>query len=156
MKIHSVFGRRCGGGAALVWLILFFTFGAEREALAQRRMLAPCPSSPNCVCSDDPDPDRRIAPLKLAAPPDAAWDALKELLRSLPRVTVTRAGESGIEAQAESRVFGFVDDLAFQLHPTEETIAVRSASRTGYYDFGVNRRRVEEIRDRLRAARVVE
>jgi uncharacterized protein (DUF1499 family) len=43
-------------------------------------------------------------------------------------------------------VFGFVDDLELHLRAAEGVIAVRSASRLGYSDLGVNRRRIEDLR----------
>ena len=57
-----------------------------------------------------------------------------------------------LHVECRSKIFGFVDDLEFQLQAAQGLIAVRSASRTGYYDFGVNRRRVEALRAALRAA----
>jgi uncharacterized protein (DUF1499 family) len=48
-------------------------------------------------------------------------------------------------------VFGFIDDVEFHLRPAERLIAVRSASRVGKYDFGVNARRIESVRQALRA-----
>jgi uncharacterized protein (DUF1499 family) len=56
-----------------------------------------------------------------------------------------------LHAQSRSLLFRFVDDIEFQLRADEQLIAVRSASRIGYYDWGVNRRRVERIRELLRA-----
>jgi uncharacterized protein (DUF1499 family) len=56
-----------------------------------------------------------------------------------------------LHAQSQSLLFGFVDDIELQLRADEQLIAVRSASRIGYYDWGVNRRRVERIRELLRA-----
>ena len=48
-----------------------------------------------------------------------------------------------------SSVFGFVDDVEFYFDDCKKTIHVKSASRTGFYDLGVNRRRVEKIRKRF-------
>ena len=60
------------------------------------------------------------------------------------------ATDSYLRAEFKSRVFGFVDDVELQLRAAEEAIAVRSASRVGYSDLGVNRRRVESLRKILR------
>jgi uncharacterized protein (DUF1499 family) len=54
-----------------------------------------------------------------------------------------------LHAEFRSALFGFVDDVEFRMDETAGRIDVRSASRTGYFDFGVNRRRVEEIRARF-------
>jgi len=54
-----------------------------------------------------------------------------------------------LHAECRSAWFGFVDDLELHLRPSEASIAVRSASRLGYSDLGVNRRRVEDLRASL-------
>ena len=54
-----------------------------------------------------------------------------------------------IHAEARSAMFGFVDDVELQMLPSGDVIAIRSASRVGYSDMGVNRRRVERIRESL-------
>jgi uncharacterized protein (DUF1499 family) len=51
-----------------------------------------------------------------------------------------------IHAEFRSRLFGFVDDVEFSFDEDPKTVHLRSASRTGYYDFGVNRKRMERIR----------
>jgi uncharacterized protein (DUF1499 family) len=54
-----------------------------------------------------------------------------------------------LHAECRSALFGFVDDLELHLRVSEGVIAVRSASRLGYSDLGVNRRRVEILRTSL-------
>ena len=61
-----------------------------------------------------------------------------------------------LHAECRSAVVGFVDDLEIHLRPGEHTLAVRSASRKGYYDFGVNRRRLEALGGLLRKRGLVE
>lgn len=63
------------------------------------------------------------------------------------RIAEEKAGY--LRAEYRSALFGFVDDVELLLDEAAKRIDVRSASRTGYFDFGVNRRRVEEIRDRF-------
>ena len=118
--------------------------------------LAACPSSPNCVSSDAPDAAHRVEAFALAAPPDDAWRVLRDAVESLPRTTLAEATANRLHAECASAVFGFVDDLELELRASENRIAVRSASRVGYSDLGVNRRRVEGLRDVLRARGVVQ
>jgi len=108
--------------------------------------LPPCPSSPNCVSSRDPDPSRRVDPIPFRGTAEEAREALETVLRSLPRVTIVASSGSMVRAEFRSRL-GFVDDVAFRIDEAAGVIHVRSASRTGYWDFGVNRRRVETIRE---------
>jgi uncharacterized protein (DUF1499 family) len=80
---------------------------------------------------------------------DAAWEALQDVLSSSAHTRVLTRTADYIHAEETSRVFRFVDDVEFHLRSAEGVIAVRSGSRIGTSDFGVNRRRVERIRDRL-------
>lgn len=75
-----------------------------------------------------------------------ARETLETFLRSLSRVTVVESSGSGIRAGFRTRL-GFVDDVEFRIDEAAGVIHVRSASRKGYWDFGVNRRRVEAIRE---------
>jgi uncharacterized protein (DUF1499 family) len=118
--------------------------------------LAPCPDTPNCVSSDAGDDSHRVAPLVLEATPEAGWSVLQEVLATEKRTTVVTVNETYLHAEVRSAVFRFVDDIEFHLRPAEGLIAVRSASRVGRSDFGVNRDRVESIRARLRSRGVVE
>lgn len=113
--------------------------------------LAACPSSPNCVSSDaDPsDSTHYIAPFVLAVAPDVAWKAANGAVASLPRTEIITDDPSYLYAECTSRLMGYVDDLELQLRADDGIIAVRSASRVGYGDMGVNRARVEEIRGKL-------
>lgn len=126
---------------------------AESEAMSRR--FAPCPDSPNCVSSDAADPSHRVAALTLAIPAEAAWPQIAETVKSLPRTTVTQVTADYLHAECRSAVFRFVDDLELELRKGEGVVAVRSASRVGYSDFGVNRRRVENLREVLRSRGVI-
>jgi len=117
--------------------------------------LAPCPGSPNCVSSDASDATHGVEPLWLAADAGEAWRAARAVVGALPRVSIAREEEGYLHAECRSALWGFVDDLELHLRPEAGHIAVRSASRLGYSDLGVNRRRVEVIRSRLRERGVV-
>lgn len=111
--------------------------------------LADCPSSPNCVCSQSGDAEHQVAPLTFTGPPGAAMDRLEKLVRSMPRTEVVRRDGDYMHVVFRSFLFRFPDDVEFYAQPAsaEEPgrIDVRSASRIGYSDLGVNRARVEEI-----------
>ncbi len=114
--------------------------------------LAPCPDSPNCVSSLSEDPDHRIEPLRYASSAEVARDLLLRVLHSLPRVRIVMNEPNYVHAEFVSAVFRFVDDVEFKFIEQDKTIQVRSASRVGHYDFGANRRRIEEIRKLFEAA----
>lgn len=127
--------------------------GAESEPMTKR--LAPCPDSPNCVSSDATDPSHRVEPLVLAVSAEAAWPQIIDTVKSLPRTAVIQVTGDYLHAECRSVVFRFVDDLELELRKGEGTVAVRSASRVGHSDFGVNRRRAERLREAMRSRGVV-
>jgi uncharacterized protein (DUF1499 family) len=120
--------------------------------------LAPCKPTPNCVASQADratDAGHYIPPLAIRGEPEAAWAALIGAVRATPRVDIVTERPGYLYAEYTSRVFGFVDDVEFQLDPSAKLVHVRSASRVGRSDFGVNRARIEELRAQLAAAGVL-
>ena len=122
---------------------------------ADHGLLAPCPSSPNCVCSDSRGGQDAVAPLVLSVPPAEAWSEIRRVVAEMPRCQIVEATDDSLHAECRSALFRFVDDLEIQLRPGEGIAAVRSASRVGYSDLGVNRKRVESLRAQLVAGGVV-
>lgn len=115
----------------------------------------PCPDSPNCVSSDASNESHYVAPFEVSAAEEEAWEMVVSAIQALPRTDIITSTGDYIHAQCRSRVFGFVDDLELELRRADGVIAVRSASRTGYSDLGVNRRRVEALRLRLQKTGVI-
>ena len=112
--------------------------------------LPPCKTTPNCVSSqaDPSDAGHYIAPLAFTGDPARAWNALKRVVKAFERVVVVREEQGYLYAEFTSRLMGYVDDTEFVLDPAG-AIHVRSASRLGRKDFGVNRERVEAVRQRF-------
>jgi uncharacterized protein (DUF1499 family) len=111
--------------------------------------LRPCPDKFNCVCTRDTTERHRIEPLRYEATQEEAREKLLEVLRSLERSTLVKVDEDYIHAEFRSAVFSFVDDVEFLFDDGAKLIHFRSAARTGYYDFNVNRKRMEAIRKRF-------
>ena len=110
------------------------------------KKITPCPSTPNCVSSIDRNRKHFIEPLHFVGPLRNARDRLLEVLFSLKRTRVVTIEENYVHAEAVSDVLRFVDDVEFFFDDRQKVIHVKSASRIGYSDLGVNRRRVEKIR----------
>lgn len=108
--------------------------------------LPPCPASPNCVSSEATDSEHYVEPLRVAGDPIQAMQQLKHIVETLPRTRIVTATDAALHAECTSLIFRFVDDLDLRFDPRAGVMQVRSASRTGYSDLGVNRRRVEAIR----------
>jgi uncharacterized protein (DUF1499 family) len=111
--------------------------------------LAPCPNSPNCVSSQSTDATHKIAPLTFTSTPEEAIANLKEIIQSLPRTRIISESQDYLYAEFKSALLGFVDDVEFYLDRNVNVIQVRSASRLGQSDLGVNRQRIETIRGKL-------
>jgi uncharacterized protein (DUF1499 family) len=118
--------------------------------------LKPPSSSPNSVSSQAnlyPDhPQRAYAAIEPFAPgpdPAASMRRLRELVAAVPGARIIEARDDYLRAEFRTRLMGYVDDLEFAVDPAAGVIQVRSASRLGRKDFGVNRARVEFLRRRF-------
>ncbi|PID41059.1 MAG: hypothetical protein CR984_00005 [Proteobacteria bacterium] len=112
----------------------------------------PCPNSPNCVSSQATDEKHFIEPLLVNATPDEAKKHILRILDATKSSKVVAVEGNYIRTEFVSKVFRFVDDVEFFIsdRDTETSIIhVRSASRVGHFDFGVNRKRIENIRSRI-------
>jgi uncharacterized protein (DUF1499 family) len=117
--------------------------------------LAPPKRTPNCVSSQADraaDPGHYIEPLRFSGSPARGWMALKAALQDIERVKIVNEAPNYLYAEFSSRLLGYVDDVEFYLDENAGVIHVRSASRLGTRDFGVNRERIEALRRRFNAA----
>jgi len=110
-------------------------------------VLAPAPESPNAVSSQADDESHAIAPLAFDQSAQDTMETLRKIVEGMPGATVISQSETYLYAEFRSQIFGFVDDVEFLVDPAENVIHVRSASRVGRSDLGVNRKRVEQIRE---------
>lgn len=110
--------------------------------------LSPCPNSPNCVVSSEKDPKHHIEPIVYACDQTVAFTVLKDILNSLEHTTIVEETPLYFRLECRTKVFKFVDDVEFYFSG-DSTILMRSASRVGFSDLGVNRRRLEKIRIRF-------
>ena len=110
--------------------------------------LAPCPNSPNCVSTKSNDPGHAMPPLPYLKSGRESMDRLVGIVQEMKRAKVVAATPTYLHVEFRSALFRFADDVEFVLEDPARLIHFRSASRTGYYDFGVNRKRMKEISDR--------
>ncbi|MFT5442942.1 MAG: hypothetical protein ACI8W3_001986 [Myxococcota bacterium] len=113
--------------------------------------LGGCPDSPNCVSSADERPSHNVAPIQLAGDSEQGWVEILASVAALPRTTVIESDGQYVHAESTSSLMGYVDDLELLLDPSSGRVDVRSASRLGYGDMGVNAARVQSLRDLLSA-----
>jgi uncharacterized protein (DUF1499 family) len=107
--------------------------------------LAPCDSAPHCVSSMGADRDHAVEPIRYDLTRAAAQQAMTKIVSGMEGAQIVTNQPGYIHATYASSLMGFVDDLEL-VFPAEKIIQLRSSSRIGYYDFGVNRKRVETLR----------
>lgn len=112
--------------------------------------------TPNSVSSQAslyPDHPQRayaeIAPLPLKGGANATLDHITSIIESMEGGKIVKREPGYIYAQFTTRLMKYVDDAEFWYDPAAEVIQVRSASRLGSSDLGVNRKRIEFIRQKL-------
>jgi len=108
-------------------------------------LLRPCPDTPNCVSSEDVESTKKIAPIAYTGSAEQVWNDLRTAIGKSGGV-VEYYDETYLRAIYTSRLFRFVDDMEFRLVPESGIIHVRSASRVGKSDLGVNRKNIEKVR----------
>jgi len=111
--------------------------------------LAGCPLSPNCVSTQAEDHDHWIAPISVSSTVTPPIEVLAEIVRSLPRTTIVEQSNHYLRVEFRSRLFRFCDDVEFYFEDESDRVHFRSASRVGHSDLGVNRDRMEMIRQRF-------
>jgi uncharacterized protein (DUF1499 family) len=133
-------------GLFLVFFLLSGCSGTRPPNLGVKdNRLSPCPSSPNCVSSQSGDERHRIAPIRFTSTPAEAIGSLKKVIRGMKRPTVIQETPDYLYVEFRT-LLGFMDDAEFYIDESQKVIHLRSASRVGYWDLGVNRKRMEAIR----------
>ncbi|MEM9907495.1 MAG: DUF1499 domain-containing protein [Cyanobacteria bacterium P01_D01_bin.44] len=132
-----------------------FSFSGKQPTnlgVKQGQLLS-CPDSPNCVSSqaNASDEEHFIAPIETKLAPSDAIAKLKSIIEGMERSKINEASDDYLYAEFASKIMGFVDDIEFYVDPASGMIQVRSAARLGRSDLGVNRKRVETIREAFQA-----
>ena len=101
------------------------------------------------MCSQATDAEHAIEPIRFDGEAEPVIGRLLAVIGNLPRMTIVTETQDYIHAEARSLVFRFVDDVEFLVDRDARLIHIRSASRVGKSDLGVNRKRIEQIRKAL-------
>ena len=143
--------------AGTVGLFLLSVTASRPANLGVREgRLAACPDSPNCVSTQAEDREYWIAPLTYQGESDTVIDSLEAIVRQQPRTRIIQKSPHYLHAEFRSAFFRFVDDVEFYVEAESGRVHFRSAARVGRSDLGVNRKRMELIRDLFQAAQCVE
>ena len=124
-------------------VILIFILGNKKYTLAldpliDKNILTNCSNPNNCV----------LETWKVSNANDS-FSELIEILRNTPRVDIVSINEDYLHAISTSRVMKYVDDIEIKKYEKENILEVKSKSRIGFYDLGVNRRRINTLHFRL-------
>ncbi len=128
-----------------------FSFSGTRPTNlgVEQGKFALCPPSPNCVSSQSIDAEHQIEPFSYKDDPEIAFKQIQTILENTENAAIIKDETNYIYAEFTSPLMGFVDDVEFYLDEQEGLIQVRSASRLGESDLGVNRKRIETIREQF-------
>ena len=126
-------------------ILCFLPMFLSGDSEVPSRSFASCPDTPNCVSSLVQDSKHFIDPIAYQGQ-EHPFKILLKIIQKLPRSQIQSQEDNYIHLTVRSRIFSFIDDLEFLYDPKASLIHMRSASRSGYYDFGVNRKRLEKIR----------
>jgi len=115
----------------------------------KNQQLSPCPGTPNCVSSQEKNSQHRIQPITFEGSLELAKERLHQVLNSMRGTRIITQDVVYWHVEFTTQLLRFIDDVEFYFDGSQSLIHVRSASRQGYWDLGVNRRRVETIRSRF-------
>ena len=115
----------------------------------KNQLLSPCPRTPNCVSSQEKNFQQRIQPITFEGSLELAKEKLYWVINSMRGTRIIRQDVLYWHVEFTTQLLRFIDDVEFYFDGSHSLIHVRSASRQGYWDLGVNRRRVENIRSRF-------
>jgi len=141
--------------AGLFLLVGCGAFTEHRVGIVDGKLSA-CPQWPRCVSSQAEDPDKAIDAFQLAISPEQAWEGAVKAVSAMPRTTIIEQNDHYLHAEIKSPWRVYTDDLELLAYPDEAVIHVRSSARIGYYDFNVNRDRVNDLRKTLEQESVLQ
>jgi uncharacterized protein (DUF1499 family) len=131
------------------WSLLSFTgcSGSRPKHLGIKdAKFALCPDTPNCISSQSKISDKKIAPMPFHSNLKNRHDEIINIVKNLPRTNLITNSTSYLHFEFTSKIMRFVDDVEFYFDESNTIIHIKSASRLGQKDFGVNKNRIKLIR----------
>ena len=114
--------------------------------------LRECPESPNCVSTQTQQESKKMDPIPFELDPKEVIKIIKNVVESLPNTNLQNESGNYLNYIFKSKIFGFIDDVEFLIDAEQKLIHFRSASRTGYSDLGVNKKRMTELQEAIKRA----
>ena len=137
-------------GAAVIFFVFSRCLAGVPDNLGlKNQLLSPCPGTPNCVSSQEKNSQHRIQPIIFEGSLELSKERLYRVINSMRGTRIIIQDVVYWHVEFTTQLIQFIDDVEFYFDGSQSLIHVRSASRQGYWDLGVNRRRVETIRSRF-------
>lgn len=116
------------------------------------RTASPCGDKPNCVSTQDNREKYQLSPFVITS--NASIDSIEAAALRLSGAKTAVKEDNYLRIECTSKIMRFVDDLELRIEG--DRLLVRSESRVGYSDFGVNRKRAEQLRELLKAEKLIQ
>jgi len=137
-------------------LFLFSCSGQKPQDLGlYDGAFSPCPSSPNCISSEAKNNNQYINFFTININHGNSWQAIHDTVSALKKTKIITFDNNYLHAESASNFFGFVDDIQLHLRKNGQFVAIKSAARLGHSDFGVNRKRIEHLRQQLLSKNII-
>ncbi len=133
-------------------MVILLTGCTQSYAMKDNNPDLLCSSKPNCVSTQELRSDYQVAPFELISEATTI-DEIEQVALTLKRTKTVNKTDVRLHLESTSLIFRFVDDL--HIVKQGSLLQVRSKSRVGYSDFGVNKSRVEALRQKLIAANLL-
>ena len=123
--------------------------GVPENLGLKNQMLSPCPVTPNCVSSQEKNSNKRIQPIIIEDSIEQAKERIYKVINSMRGTRIITQEDFYWHVEFTTQPLRFIDDVEFYFEGSQLLIHLRSASRRGYWDLGVNRRRIGTIRSKF-------
>lgn len=133
-------------------MVILLTGCTQSYAMKENNPELLCSSKPNCVSTQELRSDYQVAPFELISE-STTINEIEQVALTLKRTKTVNKTDDRLHLESTSLIFRFVDDL--HIVKQGSRLQVRSKSRVGYSDFGVNKNRVEALREKLIAANLL-
>ena len=134
-------------GAAVIFFVFSLCLAGTPDNLGlNNQFLSPCPRTPNCVSSQEKNLQHSVLPITFEGSLKLAKERLNRVINSMRGSRILKQDDLYWHVEFTTQILRYIDDVEFYFDGSQSLIHLRSASRKGYWDLGVNRRRVETIR----------
>lgn len=115
----------------------------------QNGQLTPCPGSPNCVTTQSNHPSSKMEAIAYEGTLADNMTKLKNVIEQFSKTNIISEKENYLHVTFGTPIFNYIDDVEFYFDDANKLLHFRSASRIGYSDMGVNKKRMQKVTARF-------